>query len=281
MGPIEQLHTYTPSTPLGQIDEEIEQIVDAINTLATEAADYLVGPDPTITDFTNAVHDHEDDAGGGLLTTAAIGSGVFDPEFLGTGTPSAATVLRGDGTWGNVTTLARTVLTTKTSPTTINNDASETTVFSYVIPGGTVDSTDVALLFLDNHFFNNTGGNRGFTIRVKIDGTEIASWAYGANLGSVNQYRWYPVWVWMVSKGTTSSQYVLLSLETTTTNTTGSAGVGTGAHSASSKLWVRSADQTFAMSSDRTLSVTIQLTHASTNLEWKTFSGTLELLAGA
>ncbi len=54
---------------------------------------------PAIASFANAVHTHQDAAGGGTLDAAAIGSGTMAPARLGTGVASASTYLRGDGTW--------------------------------------------------------------------------------------------------------------------------------------------------------------------------------------
>lgn len=62
-----------PTTDL-LTDDEVTAIVNAILT-----------SDPEIHSFANAMHTHQDDAGGGLLDVDAIGSGTFIPERLGTG----------------------------------------------------------------------------------------------------------------------------------------------------------------------------------------------------
>lgn len=56
----------TFNAPLTELDDTIEDVVDGSKTLST----------PTITSFTNATHDHEDAAGGGQITAAAIDSGA-------------------------------------------------------------------------------------------------------------------------------------------------------------------------------------------------------------
>jgi len=58
---------------------------------------------PTIADFTNAAHGHASAAGGGTLDAAAVASGLMAAARLGTGSPSATTVLHGDQTYKNIT----------------------------------------------------------------------------------------------------------------------------------------------------------------------------------
>jgi len=55
---------------------------------------------PSIANFSNAGHNHTNAATGSALDGSAIQSGTIAPARMGSGTPSAATVLRGDGTWG-------------------------------------------------------------------------------------------------------------------------------------------------------------------------------------
>lgn len=55
---------------------------------------------PTIADFTNAQHDHQDADDGGTLDAAAIASGTMNTARLGSGTANSSTILFGDSTWG-------------------------------------------------------------------------------------------------------------------------------------------------------------------------------------
>ncbi len=57
---------------------------------------------PTIASLTNAQHSHQDAAGGGALSTAALTSGTMATARLGSGTANSTTFLRGDSTWTSV-----------------------------------------------------------------------------------------------------------------------------------------------------------------------------------
>lgn len=54
---------------------------------------------PTIADFTDATHTHQNAAGGGTLDAAAIASGTIATARLGSGTANSTTFLRGDQTY--------------------------------------------------------------------------------------------------------------------------------------------------------------------------------------
>jgi hypothetical protein len=68
---------YTPTTPADWVEGEPDDTAEALDTLAARAGG---DPAPTITDFTDAQHDHLDATGGGTLSAAAIASGALAHE---------------------------------------------------------------------------------------------------------------------------------------------------------------------------------------------------------
>lgn len=54
---------------------------------------------PSIASFTNATHNHQNNAGGGTLDASVISTGTIATARLGSGSASSSTFLRGDQTW--------------------------------------------------------------------------------------------------------------------------------------------------------------------------------------
>lgn len=170
----------------------------------------------------------------------------------------------------------------KTSATTINNTAAETTIYSYTIPAGTVDADGELRLTLLSEFLNNTGSNRGLTIKVKLGGTTVIEYTTGTTAFSTGSIRnLAPMTVWLSAKGATNSQIVSLRWEITSNSGTFgtlTTGVGRTMTTNDSLLFVNSGTLSQDMTTSKVLEVSITLSTNSTSLEWKAYAGTLELL---
>ena len=130
-----------------------------------------------------------------LLTSLPSGAGKVPTANLGTGTPDATTFLRGDQSWavpagtgsGSVTLAYTKALTTDTSSTTVGNTATETTIYTYSVAGGTL-STDKGLrVTVTGTYTNNSGSNKTLTLYLYYGGTAAAnliSQAVSANIAT-------------------------------------------------------------------------------------------------
>ena len=77
--------------------------VPVVTTTGTQTLTNKTLTTPTIADFTNATHDHEDAAGGGQLNaTNVFSAGTVPTARLASGTADSTTYLRGDQTWATV-----------------------------------------------------------------------------------------------------------------------------------------------------------------------------------
>lgn len=170
----------------------------------------------------------------------------------------------------------------KTSATTINNTVTETAIYSYTIPANTVDANGELRLHLDNEWLNNTGASRGFVIKAKLGGTTVIEFTTGNSWAGTSSTRsLVEVDLRLSALGSTSSQIVTLrwqmqsSVGAFGTLTTGVGRTGT---TSPPFLLVNSGALSQDMTASKTLEVSITLSTNSTSLEWKTYSGTLELL---
>jgi hypothetical protein len=67
---------------------------------------------------------------------------------------------------------------------TVTNTTTETTVYSFSVPGGTLGTNDAIRMTLVGSWVNNTGGGDTVVIRVKYGATTIFSYTYNPTNGS-------------------------------------------------------------------------------------------------
>lgn len=151
------------------------------------------------------------------------------------------------------------------------NTVTETSVYSFSVPGGTIGTNKILRLTVNATYLNNSGGADTFTPRVKFGGTTIATGApslgAGANRrtmkfiveinanGLTNSQR--AVTIWIVGGGQTENNFdVPVSLTE-------------AAYNGSLAL-----DSTGAL----TLTLTVQHGTAASTISFKRFSAMLELL---
>ena len=170
----------------------------------------------------------------------------------------------------------------KSSATTVNNTVTETAVYSYTIPAGTLDANGEIVLTLWSEFLNNTGVGRGYIIKVKLGGTTVIEFDMGSSaLVSTTTRRLSQTVVSLAALGATNSQIVTMRHEISSrTGLSGTltTGVGTTMSTAVQMLTVNSGALSQDMTTSKVLEVSITLSTNSTNLEWKAYAGTLELL---
>jgi hypothetical protein len=173
------------------------------------------------------------------------------------------------------------VLDSKTSSTTISNTVTETAIYSYTIPGGTLGASDALSLTLLSEFLNNSGTTRGFTIRVKFGGSTVIDFSTGNNFGSSATRRVGSIEILVNARGSTSAQMVTLSASVpvlTPVFGTVNTGTGTTMSTADNTLRLHSGALSVDTTSNQTLEVTIELSTNLSTLEWVCYAGTLEHL---
>lgn len=168
------------------------------------------------------------------------------------------------------------------SETNIDNDASETTVYTYTIPAGTLSATGEIRLKVLSEFLNNTGAGRGYTLKFKLGGTTVIEYTTGASaFGSTATRRNFTILVTVSQTGATNSQIV--TVEHYAASTAGifgtlTTGVGLTMSNAVNVGHWNSGALAVDMTVSQTLAVTVTLSTANANLEWRTYAATLELL---
>lgn len=174
------------------------------------------------------------------------------------------------------------VLDRKSSATTLNNTAAETTVYSYTIPASTVSATGELRLKLFGEFLNNSGSGRGYTLKVKFGGTTVINYTTGATAVVTSATRRSAlVLVTVSATGSTSGQIVTVEHSLASPAAvygTLTTGVGFSTSSAYNVAQWNSGALTKDMTASQTLEVTVQLSTNLSTLEWKTYAGTLVLL---
>ncbi len=114
------------------------------------------------------------------LASIPVGAGIVPVANLGSGTPSSANFLRGDGTYAVPSGLSTGVATinytkmqdTNVTAVTVTNTVTETAIYTYSVPANTL-STNKALRFTLNGTYLNDSGNRTIRVRVKYGATTL------------------------------------------------------------------------------------------------------------
>lgn len=167
------------------------------------------------------------------------------------------------------------------SATNIDNDNSETTIYTYTIPAGTLSATGEIRLKIISEFYNNTGSSRGYTVKVKLGGSTVVEFAAGNSIGTTATRRLTTLVVTLSATGATNSQIVTLeNYLASTASAFGTVTTGTGLSmgtAVNAGLW-NSGTLSTDMTANQTLAVTITLSAAHANLEWMTYAATTELL---
>lgn len=169
-----------------------------------------------------------------------------------------------------------------TTAVNIDNDASETTIYSYTIPANTLDADGELRLKILSEFLNNTGTGRGYTLKFKLGGSTVVEYTTGSTaFGSTATRRVFTILVHVSQTGATNSQ--ILSVEHYAASTSGifgtlTTGVGlTMSNAVNVGIW-NSGALSVDMTASQTLEVTVTLSAANASLEWKSYAATLELL---
>lgn len=174
------------------------------------------------------------------------------------------------------------VLNRLTAAVNIDNDNTETTLYAYTIPANTLDADSELRLKILSEFFNNTAAGRGYTLKFKLGGSTVIEYTTGsAAFGSTATRRNFTLLVSVSQTGATNSQIVTVEhYATSTVGLFGTLTTGTGLTMSTAVNvghW-NSGALAVDMTSSQTLEVTVTLSAANTNLEWKTYAATLELL---
>lgn len=218
---------------------------------------------------------------GNVATATALAANPADCS-IGDGTELAWRInASGDLSCAAVAFTSKT-LSKKTSATTINNTTTDTAIFSYTIPANTVDANGGLRLHLDNEWLNNTGAYRGFVIKAKLGGATVIEFTTGNSWAGPSATRsLVEVDLRLDALGATNSQIVTLRWQMqSSVGAFGTLTTGTGRTGTTSPpyLLVNSGTLSKDMTASQVLEVSITLSTNSTNLEWKAYAGTLELL---
>lgn len=213
---------------------------------------------------------------GSTTTDCSTGSGAYDVACCCLNGSWAACASGGGGGSSSSTTLDRT-----TTAVTVTNSTTETTIYTYTIPGGTVDANGELRLTLLNEYLNNSGANRSLTIKVKLGGATVMEDTTG-NIGASALNRIINLEVRVSALGATNSQKVaLFGVIPAASGAVGTVTTGTGMATTiiTSLNW---SSGLTALTQDMTASAVLEVTvtHPSTTATqtWTTYAATLELL---
>lgn len=131
--------------------------------------------------------------------------------LVGDGTDLNSVSVSGDATLSSagVVTLSSSfekLLYKSTTAITINNDASETTIVSYSVPGGTLSTGNYLMVTVEGSWLNNTGSNATITMSLKFGATTVASAGTG-NVATNANTKHYRAVATLVAQGATNSQW--------------------------------------------------------------------------
>lgn len=172
------------------------------------------------------------------------------------------------------------LLDSKTSATTVVNTTTETAIYSYTIPAGTVRANDALRLFLLGSYYNDSAAGRTLRVRVKLAGATVLDWTSPSH-ADTNTFRWrYDVAVYVQAMGATNSQTVAAEFRfagSSAGGTWNTAGYGVGSQLETIATGRSSATADMTAAAD--LVVTVEHSATSLSLEYRSEAGTLELLA--
>lgn len=145
--------------------------------------------------------------GAGIITEASIvlsdvttnDVSVSKHGFAPKAPNSLTRFLRGDATWAE---LYRTGLNVVTSPTSVSNTTSETTLYTFSIPGGTLGTNRMLLL---RTFMTSTHFNAAGTLRFKYGATTLVTLSFPSTAG----VRTYMIDLMLRANGATNAQVAL------------------------------------------------------------------------
>lgn len=184
---------------------------------------------------------------------------------------SASDFLKGDGTWGTGSGGWATglIATTTASTTNITSSVTETSIFSFTLPGGTLGTQGAVLIRLYGQYTNNTAANQTVTIKFKYGTTTIFAATTGAISTSANARSWYLEFVLFADNSATaqrmggSAGYIGVASAPTTGYGAISGTIGNSAHFVGGSASENSAN-------DLTVDVTITLSTATATATWVT-----------
>lgn len=152
----------------------------------------------------------------------------------------------------------------KTSTTTINNTAAETTVYSGTIPANTLTTERVVSLILFGDYFNNTGGNRTFIVKAKLAGGVVYEGSFGTFATSTSRRPWR-LHMELGAKASASAQWFSLRWNQ---SSVGAPSTGQGVFGGNSELVGSGAgDLGLTSTSDISVEVTVTLSNAASTHE--------------
>lgn len=213
---------------------------------------------------------------GSTTTDCSTGSGAYDVACCCLNGSWAACASSGGGGSSSSTTIDR-----ATTAVTVTNSTTETTIYTYTIPGGTLDANGELRLTLLNEYLNNSGANRSLQFKVKLGGATVIDSTTG-NLGASALNRIISLELRVSALGATNSQKVaLVGIIPAASGSVGTLTTGAGMATTIITSLNLSSGLT-ALTHDMTASATLEVTvtHPTTTATqtWTTYAATLELL---